>query len=93
MSHEATLRFSYDSPTIAETVERSLRPEVGAIRGDRSVTTVDREAGTLFVTITATDPRALRAAKATWFSLVLAAEGAVEAVGSAAADAGRDTTG
>lgn len=78
--YEAVFRFSYPDSTVARTVERSLALEADAIQGDRSSTCVDREDATVLVRIDADDPRALRAAKNTWFSLVSAAEETVALV-------------
>lgn len=75
--HETTLTFSYSDSDRAETVERSVRQEVGEIRGDRSATTVSRDGATVIVTVEAADLIALRAGLNTWLSLVDVAERAM----------------
>ena len=79
MSYTAQFSFGYDDPKTARVVEQSLCPEVGTIQGDRSAASVERDGTTIHITITADDPTALRAAKATWFSLVRGADGAITA--------------
>lgn len=80
MSHALTVRCSYDDPETASVIERAIVQEVDSIAGERSRAAVDRTGSTVVVEIDADDPRALRAAKHTWFSLLEAAEGAVTAV-------------
>jgi KEOPS complex subunit Pcc1 len=72
--HAADLRFTYASPDDAELVERAIHQEVGEIEGDRTSATVDREAETVVVRVTADDLVALRAGLNTWGSLVEVAE-------------------
>jgi KEOPS complex subunit Pcc1 len=72
--HDATLEFEYDDERRARLVERSIRPEVGEIDGDRSVTEVACDGPTLSVVVRATDLVALRAGLNTWLSLVTVAE-------------------
>ena len=72
--HDATLRFEYDSPERARVVARAVSQEVGKIDGDRSATTVEREASAVVVSVVAADLVALRAGLNTWQSLVSVAE-------------------
>ena len=80
IDHDAVLRFEYDDAERAHRVERALRPEVGAIDGDRSAVSLTREGHALELTVEATDLVALRAGLNTWFSLVGVAERAGDAV-------------
>ncbi|MFB6172961.1 MAG: KEOPS complex subunit Pcc1 [Haloarculaceae archaeon] len=72
--HGTTLSFAYRTSTVARLVERSVRPEVGEIEGDRTSATVSREGDTVTVEIEAADLVALRAGLNTWLSLVSVAE-------------------
>jgi KEOPS complex subunit Pcc1 len=72
--HDATLSFAYDSTERARRVERSVRPEVGEIEGERTVATLSRDGRTVEVAVEATDLVALRAGCNTWLSLVTVAE-------------------
>lgn len=72
--HDATLAFEYDDERRARIVERSIRPEVDEIDGDRSVTEVARDDELVRVVVRATDLVALRAGLNTWLSLVKVAE-------------------
>lgn len=72
--HDATLAFEYDDERRARLVERSIRPEVGEIDGDRSVTEVARDDALVRVVVRARDLVALRAGLNTWLSLVKVAE-------------------
>ena len=72
--HDATLRFEYESPDRARTVARAVAQEVGEIDGDRSATTVSREADAVVVEVVADDLVALRAGLNTWQSLLSVAE-------------------
>ena len=73
-AHEAVLEFSFEDERRARTVERSVRPEVGAIAGDRTAATLDREDATVTVTVEADDLVALRAGINTWSTLVSVGE-------------------
>ena len=72
--HDATLTFEYDDERRARLIERSIRPEVGEIDGDRSVTEVAHDDALVRVVVRATDLVALRAGLNTWLSLVTVAE-------------------
>lgn len=74
MPHEADLLAEYATAERARRIERSLRPEVGDIDGDRTRAALDREGATLTVTITAADLVALRAGCNTWSTLLSVAE-------------------
>jgi len=82
MDHEAVFTAVYESAEHARRVERSVALEAGAIEGDRTVATVDRDSDRLTVAIEAADLVALRAGINTWLSLVDVAErcSGVEAV-------------
>lgn len=72
--HWTLLTVEYDSPERARTVERSVRPEIGAIDGDRTTATLDRDGETVEVRVTADDLVALRAGINTWLTLLSVAE-------------------
>ncbi|AGN00536.1 KEOPS complex Pcc1-like subunit [Salinarchaeum sp. Harcht-Bsk1] len=74
MAIRATLEFSYADSALAQSIERAISLDAGAIEGDRSATAVTRDDDTVIVEIDAADPKALRAAKRTWCSHVAAAE-------------------
>ena len=80
--HEATCSCSYATAAAARRVERSLRPEVGDVEGDRTTATVTRDEDTITVTVAAADLVALRAGLNTWAALTEVAE----AAGGATAD-------
>lgn len=73
-SHDATLRFRYESPARAHIVARAVAREVGEIDGDRSAATVECEETAVVVRVVADDLVALRAGCNTWGSLVEVAE-------------------
>jgi KEOPS complex subunit Pcc1 len=75
-AHRTVLTVEYDDTERASRVERSVRPEVGAIDGDRTTATLDREGAILTVTVAASDLVALRAGVNTWLTLVSVAEAA-----------------
>ncbi|MFB6103502.1 MAG: KEOPS complex subunit Pcc1 [Halobacteriaceae archaeon] len=81
MVHSTDLEFRYSSPTVAETIYRSVQQEAGAIPGDRTRGRVRQDGTTLAVSITADDLSALRAGVHTWCSLVATAEATVHATG------------
>lgn len=74
MEHEAALSFEYETPERARRVERSLRPEVGEIAGERTRASLDREGSRVTVVVDAADLVALRAGVNTWTTLVTVAE-------------------
>lgn len=79
MDHEASLSFEYADGQRARRVERSVRPEIGEIGGDRTTATLDRDDETVTVEIDAADLVALRAGCNTWATLVSVAERAGDA--------------
>ena len=81
MAHEAECFFEYSAPAEARLVERSLRPEVGDIEGDRTRTTLDRDGDRLTITVSASDLVALRAGLNTWLTLAGVAERSAGLVG------------
>ena len=84
MTHEAVLSFDYASPDVATRVERSVRPEVGDIEGDRTQATLSRDGETVTVSVAAADLVALRAGLNTWSTLLSVAQRA----GSSATETG-----
>ena len=78
-SHDALLRFTYDSPASARVVARAVAQEVGEIEGDRSAATVERDGPAVVVRVVADDLVALRAGMNSWGSLVEVAERTVDA--------------
>lgn len=80
MDHEAVLSFEYADDERARRVERSVRPEIGEIGGDRTAASLRRTGATVTVEIGAADLVALRAGCNTWATLVSVAEQAGEAL-------------
>jgi len=74
VDHEAVLSFEYTDAERARRVERSVRPEIGEIGGDRTTASLRRDGGTVAVEIAAADLVALRAGCNTWATLVSVAE-------------------
>jgi KEOPS complex subunit Pcc1 len=72
--HESSFSLEYDTESAAATVERSLRPEVGDIEGERTVAALSRAESVVEIDIEATDLVALRAGQNTWLSLADVAE-------------------
>lgn len=72
--HDTTIDATYASADRANTVESSLRQEIGEIDDGRSRTTIERTGSTLSIRILAADLVALRAASNTWLSLLSVAE-------------------
>jgi len=72
--HRSVLTFDYPDEHLARRVERSLRPEVDEIDGDRTTAGLAREDATLRLTIEADDLVALRAGCNTWLTLSSVAE-------------------
>lgn len=73
-SHRTVFTLDYPDESVARRVERSLRPEVGDIDGDRTTAELTREGATLRVTVAAEDLVALRAGCNTWLTLASVAE-------------------
>ncbi len=74
MAQEAEFSLTYSSPSEARTVERSLRPEVDDIQGDRTRASLERDGELVTITISASDLVALRAGLNTWLTLADVAE-------------------
>ncbi|WP_276271064.1 KEOPS complex subunit Pcc1 [Haloarcula litorea] len=74
--HRTVLTLDYGSSERARRVERSVRPEIGAIDGDRTTAALARDGAVLEVTVEADDLVALRAGCNTWSSLIGVAEAA-----------------
>jgi len=81
--HDTVLTLTYADAERAGRVERSLRPELGDIDGDRTQVSLTRDGSTLEFTVEATDLIALRAGVNTWLSLVSVAESAGDVIGDA----------
>ena len=78
--HDTVLTFTYADKERADRIERSLRPEIGDIDGDRTQVSLTRKGAQLELTVETTDLVALRAGLNTWLSLVSVAEAAGDAV-------------
>jgi KEOPS complex subunit Pcc1 len=72
--HRTVFTLDYPEESLARSVARSLRPEIGAIDGDRTTARLAREGATLRVTVAADDLVALRAGCNTWLTLTSVAE-------------------
>jgi len=72
--HRTVFSFDFPDSARARRVERSLRPEVGDIDGDRTTATLAREGPTLRIIVEADDLVALRAGCNTWLTLSSVAE-------------------
>ncbi|MCU4752327.1 KEOPS complex subunit Pcc1 [Halobacteria archaeon AArc-curdl1] len=72
--HDATLEYTYETPTRARAVENAVAQEIGEIDDERSQTTLERSERTITFKIVAKDLTALRAALNTWMTLVDVAE-------------------
>jgi len=71
--HRTVLSFDYSDEALARRVEGSLRPEIGAIDGDRTTASLSRDGATLRITVAADDLVALRAGCNTWLTLTTVA--------------------
>ena len=74
--HRSVFTLDYPDAERARRVERSLRPELGDIDGDRTTATLSRDGATLTLTVEADDLVALRAGCNTWTTLTSVAESA-----------------
>jgi KEOPS complex subunit Pcc1 len=72
--HRTVFTLDYADKRLARRVERSLRPEIGDIEGDRTTASLTREGATLRVTVEADDLVALRAGCNTWLTLTSVAQ-------------------
>jgi KEOPS complex subunit Pcc1 len=76
--HRTVFTFDYTDESLACRVERSLRPEIGDIEGDRTTALLSRKGATLRLTVEADDLVALRAGCNTWLTLSSVAESAAQ---------------
>lgn len=83
-SHDATLEYTYETPTRARAIENAVAQEIGEIDDERSRTTLEHSDRALTIEIIAKDLTALRAALNTWMTLVDVAEQSAR-IGSQAA--------
>ncbi|GAA0453159.1 rpo operon protein [Halococcus dombrowskii] len=90
MRHESSFALEYETESAAAAVERSLRPEIGDIEGDRTTASLSRDGATVGIDVAAADLVALRAGQNTWLSLTGVAERTLTAGADAANEA--DTT-
>ena len=74
--HRTVFTLEYPEEALTRRIERSLRPEIGDIEGDRTTARLVRDGATLRVTVEADDLVALRAGYNTWLTLVRVAESA-----------------
>ena len=86
MRHESSFALEHGTESAAAAVERSLRPEIGDIEGDRTTATLSRDGTTVGIEIVAADLVALRAGQNTWLSLAGVAERVLTAGTAAAAE-------
>ncbi|MFC6975610.1 KEOPS complex subunit Pcc1 [Halomicroarcula sp. GCM10025709] len=78
--HSTVLSVTFESSDRARRIERSVRPEIGAIDGDRTTATLSRDGDTVEVLVSADDLVAVRAGCNTWLTLLGTAERADDAV-------------
>jgi len=74
VSHRTRLAAEYDSADRACAIERSVRPEIDDIEGDRTTARLSRDGRRVEIVIEATDLVALRAGINTWLTLRVVAE-------------------
>ncbi|EMA06666.1 KEOPS complex subunit Pcc1 [Haloarcula vallismortis] len=67
--HQTHLTAEYDSTDQARAIERSIRPEIDDIEGDRTTARLCRNGQHVELTVKATDLVALRAGINTWLTL------------------------
>ncbi|RLM47230.1 KEOPS complex Pcc1-like subunit [Haloarcula sp. Atlit-47R] len=75
--HQTHLTVEYDSAARARAIERSIRPEIDDIEGDRTTARLGRDGQRVELTVEATDLVALRAGINTWLTLRGVAEDAL----------------
>jgi KEOPS complex subunit Pcc1 len=68
-THQTHLTAEYDNADRAHAVERSVRPEIDDIEGDRTTARLSRDGQRVELTVEATDLVALRAGINTWLTL------------------------
>ena len=74
VSHQTHLTAEYESADRARAIERSIRPEIDDIEGDRTTARLSRDGQRVELTVEATDLVALRAGINTWLTLCGVAE-------------------
>ena len=67
--HQTRLTAEYDSADRARAVERSIRPEIDDIEGDRTTARLSRDGRRVELVVDAADLVALRAGINTWLTL------------------------
>jgi KEOPS complex subunit Pcc1 len=72
--HQTQLTAEYGSVDQARAVERSIRPEIDDIEGDRTTAHLSRDGQRVELTVEAADLVALRAGINTWLTLRSVAE-------------------
>lgn len=77
-AHRLVIDCPFNSESTAVAICRALKPETGAIEGDRAATRIEQTGDTVRITIEATDVRGLRAAKNTWFGVLQSATAAAD---------------
>lgn len=78
-THRTALVFSYDTVESASVVHDAISVEAGAIEGERTRASVERDGRDVRVEVHAADLTALRAGTNTWTTLVSVAESAADA--------------
>ena len=76
-THQTRLTAEYDSADRARAIERSIRPEIDDIEGDRTTARLSRDGQQIELTVAAADLVALRAGVNTWLTLRGVAEDAL----------------
>ncbi|MEF8973550.1 MAG: KEOPS complex subunit Pcc1 [Haloarcula sp.] len=76
--HQTHLTAEYDSPDRARAVERSIRPEIDDIEGDRTTARLSRDGRRVELVVEAADLVALRAGINTWLTLRNVAESVLQ---------------
>jgi len=67
--HQTHLTVEYGSAARARAIERSIRPEIDDIEGDRTTARLTRDGRRVEIVVEATDLVALRAGINTWLTL------------------------
>ncbi|MFY4812297.1 KEOPS complex subunit Pcc1 [Haloarcula sp. AONF1] len=75
--HQTYLTAEYDSADRARAIERSIRPEIDDIEGDRTTARLSRNGRQVELAVEAADLVALRAGINTWLTLRGVAEDAL----------------
>jgi len=75
--HQTHLTAEYDNADRARAIERSVRPEIDDIEGERTTARLSRDGQRVELTVEAADLVALRAGINTWLTLRGVAEDAL----------------